>query len=34
MAPLAIAYEKRFFEDEGLVVTLEPQADWKALLDG
>lgn len=33
MAPLAIAYEKRFFEDEGLFVTLEPQADWKALLD-
>ena len=33
MAPLAIAYEKGFFEDEGLLVTLEPQADWKALLD-
>jgi ABC-type nitrate/sulfonate/bicarbonate transport system substrate-binding protein len=33
MAPLAIAYEKAFFEDEGLFVTLEPQADWKALLD-
>src|SRR5258708_1020849 len=33
MAPLAIAYEKRFFEDEGLVVTLEPQGEWKALLD-
>ena len=24
MAPLAIAYEKGFFEDEGLYVTLEP----------
>jgi hypothetical protein len=29
MAPLAIAYEKQFFEDEGLFVTLEPQANWK-----
>ncbi|HSG93706.1 MAG TPA: ABC transporter substrate-binding protein, partial [Methylotenera sp.] len=29
MAPLAIAYEKRFFEDEGLYVTLEAQANWK-----
>ncbi len=34
MAPLAIAYEKHFFEDEGLFVTLEPQANWKVLLDG
>nr|WP_284341022.1 CmpA/NrtA family ABC transporter substrate-binding protein [Devosia nitrariae] len=34
MAPLAIAYEKGFFEDEGLYVTLEPQANWKVLLDG
>ena len=34
MAPLAIAYEKGFFEDEGLFVTLEPQANWKVLLDG
>jgi nitrate/nitrite transport system substrate-binding protein len=34
MAPLAIAYEKRFFEDEGLYVTLEPQANWRVLLDG
>ena len=34
MAPLAIAYEKRFFEDEGLYVTLEAQANWKVLLDG
>ncbi len=33
MAPLAIAYEKHFFEDEGLYVTLEPQANWKVLLD-
>jgi nitrate/nitrite transport system substrate-binding protein len=33
MAPLAIAYEKRYFEDEGLFVTLEPQANWKVLLD-
>ena len=33
MAPLAIAYEKQFFEDEGLFVTLEPQANWKVLLD-
>jgi nitrate/nitrite transport system substrate-binding protein len=34
MAPLAIAYEKGFFEEEGLFVTLEPQANWKVLLDG
>jgi nitrate/nitrite transport system substrate-binding protein len=33
MAPLAIAYELGFFEDEGLFVTLEPQANWKVLLD-
>ncbi|MDA3869982.1 MAG: CmpA/NrtA family ABC transporter substrate-binding protein [Gammaproteobacteria bacterium] len=33
MAPLAIAYEKGFFEDEGLYVTLESQANWKVLLD-
>jgi nitrate/nitrite transport system substrate-binding protein len=33
MAPLAIAYEKGFFEDEGLFVTIEPQANWKVLLD-
>jgi nitrate/nitrite transport system substrate-binding protein len=33
MAPLAIAYEKGFFEDEGLFVKLEPQANWKAILD-
>ena len=30
MAPLAIAYEKGFFEEEGLFVTLEPQANWMA----
>jgi len=33
MAPLAIAYEKGYFEDEGLYVTVEPQANWKVLLD-
>jgi len=33
MVPLAIAYEKGFFEDEGLYVTLEPQANWKVVLD-
>jgi nitrate/nitrite transport system substrate-binding protein len=33
MAPLAIAYEKGYFEDEGLYVTLESQANWKVLLD-
>ncbi|SCA55996.1 Periplasmic binding protein-like II [Candidatus Terasakiella magnetica] len=33
MAPLAVAYEKGFFEDEGLFVTVEPQANWKVLLD-
>lgn len=34
MAPLAIALEKGFFDDEGLSVTLEAQANWKVLLDG
>ncbi len=34
MAPLAIAYEQGFFDDEGLFVTLEAQANWKVLLDG
>ncbi|MFK7976099.1 MAG: CmpA/NrtA family ABC transporter substrate-binding protein [Halioglobus sp.] len=34
MAPLAIAYEKGFFEDEDLYVSLEAQANWKVLLDG
>jgi len=33
MAPLAVAYERGYFEDEGLFVTLEPQANWKVLLD-
>ncbi len=33
MAPLAVAYERGFFEDEGLYVTLEAQANWKVLLD-
>ena len=32
-APLIIAYEKGFFEDEGLYVTLEAQANWKIVLD-
>src|SRR5690606_2482504 len=32
-APLAIAREKGFFEDEGLYVKLEAQANWKVLLD-
>lgn len=34
MAPLAIAYEKGFFEDEGLYVRLTAQANWRVLLDG
>ncbi len=33
MAPLAVAYENHYFEDEGLYVTLEAQANWKVLLD-
>ena len=32
-APLVIAYEKGYFEDEGLNVQLEAQANWKVLLD-
>jgi len=32
-APLVIAKEKGFFDDEGLDVTLEAQANWKILLD-
>lgn len=32
-APVIIAYEKGFFEEEGLYVTLEAQANWKVLLD-
>ncbi len=34
MAPLAIAKEKGFFAEEGLTVQLEPQANWKVLVDG
>ena len=34
MAPLAVAYEQGYFQDEGLFVTLEAQANWKVLLDG
>ncbi len=34
MAPLAIAYEKGYFEEEDLFVQLESQANWKVLLDG
>ncbi len=34
MAPLAVAYEQGYFDDEGLFVTLEAQANWKVLLDG
>jgi nitrate/nitrite transport system substrate-binding protein len=34
MAPLAIAKELGYFEDEGLEVELEAQANWKVLLDG
>ena len=34
MAPLAIAKEKGFFAEEGLNVSLQPQANWKVLLDG
>ena len=33
MAPLAIAKEKGFFEDEGLFVTIEAQSNWKNVLD-
>ena len=32
-APLVIAKERGFFDDEGLYVTLEAQANWKILLD-
>jgi len=34
MAPIAIAKELGYFEDEGLYVTVVPQANWKVLLDG
>ncbi len=33
-APLVIAKEKGFFDEEGLNVELEVQANWKNLLDG
>ncbi len=33
MAPLAVAFEKGFFEDEGLYVQLEAQANWKVGMD-
>lgn len=33
MAPLAIAKEMGYFEDEGLFVEIEAQANWKVLLD-
>lgn len=33
MAPIAVAKELGFFEDEGLFVAAEPQANWKVLLD-
>jgi nitrate/nitrite transport system substrate-binding protein len=33
MAPIAVAKELGYFEDEGLYVTTEPQANWKVLLD-
>ena len=32
-APLVMAYELGYFEDEGLFVALEAQANWKILLD-
>jgi len=31
--PIIVAYEKGYFEDEGLYVTVESQANWKVLLD-
>lgn len=34
MAPIAIAYENGYFEEEGLYVTIAAQANWKVLLDG
>jgi hypothetical protein len=33
MAPLAVAREKGFFEEEGLEAALEAQANWKVILD-
>lgn len=32
-APIVMAKELGYFEDEGLIVTLEAQANWKVLLD-
>jgi len=34
IAPMVVAKEKGFFAEEGLSVTLEPQANWKVLLNG
>ena len=33
MVPLAVAYENGYFDDEGLSVELEAQANWKVVLD-
>ena len=33
-APIVIAKEKGFFDDEGLSVTVTAQPNWKTLLDG
>lgn len=33
MVPLAVAYERGYFDDEDLSVSLEAQANWKVLLD-
>ncbi len=33
MVPLAVAYERGYFMDEGLFVELEAQANWRVLLD-
>lgn len=33
MAPLAIAKEKGFFEEEGLFISVEAQSNWKNVLD-
>lgn len=33
MVPLAVAYERGYFDDEDLTVELEAQANWKVLLD-